>query len=146
LPEQLSRPERALVVALAGRRLLTVLLGLTGDATGDAPVMAVRNQLVADLGSSAVVVAPEVPAATGPSTEPDPPGTVFVRAPDPDEEVRICVRRTLAALAGGTAPEDVAIVARLSSPYLVLAHELLDAAGVPHHASAATSLAQSVAG
>jgi ATP-dependent helicase/nuclease subunit B len=142
LPERLSRAERGLVGALAGQGALTVLLGRTGDVEADGPMLAIRNQLVADLGAGGAVVARELPAAVSGSV---PPPT-FVRAPDPDEEVRLVVRRIMTALEQGAAPEDIAIVSRVASPYLVLAHELLDAAGVPHHAPATTSLAQSLAG
>jgi ATP-dependent helicase/nuclease subunit B len=142
LPERLSRSERALATALAGRGSLAVVLGRSGEPEADAPMEAMRNQLVADLRARALVVATEVPAPQ-PERPPDP---TFVRAPDADEEVRIAVRRIVATLAEGTAPEEIAIVSRVSSPYLVLAHELLDAAGIPHHAPSTTSLAQSVAG
>jgi ATP-dependent helicase/nuclease subunit B len=140
LPERLARSERALAVALGRRGALTVVLGRTGDSEADGPMIELRNQLVADLGERVTTVAP-----VG-SIAPLAPAPMLVRAPDPEEEVRIVVRRTIAALTEGTDPEDVAIVSRVASPYLVLAHELLESAGVPHHAPATTALAQSVAG
>jgi ATP-dependent helicase/nuclease subunit B len=144
LPERMSRAERDLAAAMAVRGRLTVMLAETGDTDADAPMATLRNQLVAHLGARSVAVATVAP--NGPTAAPAPPPPRFVRAPDADEEVRIAVRRIVAALEAGTAPEDIAIVSRVSSPYLVLAHELLDASGIPHHAPATTSLAQSVAG
>jgi hypothetical protein len=140
LPTRLSPPERDLLRRLAATGPLTVLLGLVGDDDADRATRALGAQLGHDLGVELV----DLPAREGEVIDEAPP--VFVRAPDPDEEARLAVRRVLAAIEDGLAPDDLAIVSRVSAPYTLLLHEHLQVAGVPHYAPAATSLAQSVAG
>src|SRR5262249_51747735 len=79
---------------------------------------------------------PRAPPADGaplvPAVAPPPPrGTTIVSAPDPEDEVRAVVRDVMARAADGTALHRVAILFRVAEPYARLAHELLDAAGVP---------------
>lgn len=87
-----------------------------------------------------------VVAAVDPPAVPVPRGEVaVVRAPDPEEEVRVAVRAVIDALA--TAPaEGIAVVAPGPHPHLLLLHERLTAAGVAHHGWSPLSLGQSVPG
>jgi hypothetical protein len=69
-----------------------------------------------------------------------------VRAADPAEEVRVATRLVVERLADGAAPDRIAVVSRVRSPYAALVHEDLAAAGVPHTAPAPLQLGQSIAG
>src|SRR5262249_4302941 len=76
----------------------------------------------------------------------EPSATTIVRAPDPEEEVRVAVRRIVGALAEGRAPWRLAVCSRVGEPYLRLVHEQLSAAGLPHHGRSGGELAQTLAG
>ncbi|MGO9297386.1 MAG: PD-(D/E)XK nuclease family protein [Streptosporangiaceae bacterium] len=133
LPGWLTVGELRFCRALAGRGLLRVVLGFTGDNDADACAVAIQEALAPDL--------PPPTATTAPAGEP--------RAlPDAEEEVRYAVRRILAHLqANGSArPDRVGIAYRAAVPYARLAAEQLSASGLPHHAPRQRTLAQSVAG
>ena len=133
LPSWLTSAELRFCRALAGRGLLRVVLGFTGDAGADADAVAIRD-----------VLAPGVPLpapAPAPETE--------VRAlPDAEEEARYAVRRILAHLQADGSPrlDRTGIAYRAAVPYARLIAEQLLAAGLPHHAPRQRTLAQSVAG
>jgi ATP-dependent helicase/nuclease subunit B len=133
LPRRLTDTEVELIVALHGRGAVTVVLGRTGDRSAD--------ELLADLADRLAALGPPVEAPTT-ST---PRARLFVRAPDAEEEVRHVVRLLVERLDSVPA-ERVAVVSRVGSPYHLLLHEQLTAAGIPHHAPAATTLGQSVPG
>jgi hypothetical protein len=142
LPRRLSAAEIDLLAALATTVDLAVVLGRTGHPDADGPGIELGRRLAAALGT---------PSALPSEALLPPAPTELVRAPDPSEEVAVAVRLVVGALRGddGVAPlrpERVAVVARVDDPYLPSLHEQLAAAGVPHHASSATTLAQSVAG
>ncbi|MEP7034150.1 MAG: PD-(D/E)XK nuclease family protein [Actinomycetota bacterium] len=68
-------------------------------------------------------------------------------APDAEEEVRLVVRRVLAALAEPSCrPERIGIAYRSSTPYVRLLREQLKVAGVPHHVPSQRTLDQTIAG
>ncbi|MCX7620669.1 MAG: PD-(D/E)XK nuclease family protein [Acidimicrobiales bacterium] len=160
LPRELRPLEIELVRALHRRELVSVIVGELGDelaaATSDPSVApdvelyGLLNVLEPVLGppqrctEEPAVVASGSVSVDGATAEGEP--LVIVRAPDPDEEVRVATRIVLDALAAGTPPEAIALGFRVSDPYLGLLHEQLDAAGIPHHCAAATPLAQSIAG
>ncbi len=137
LPRRLTDAEIGLVLALHERRAVTVVLGRTGDRVGD--------ELLVDLRTRLAPLAPAVDAASASAAGSTTPARLFVRAPDADEEVRHVVRLVVDHLERVPA-ERVAVVSRVGSPYHLLLHEQLTAAGIPHHAPAATTLAQSVPG
>jgi ATP-dependent helicase/nuclease subunit B len=131
---RLSPAETALVHALGRAGKVRVLLGLTGDATVDENVEELATRL-ADLGR------PERS-----SSAPPPTGTSAVSAPDPEDEVRAAVRDIVTLAAAGTPLHRTAILFRVDEPYARLAHELLDAAGVPWTGPSTRRLAETTAG
>ena len=138
LPTTMSPAEVRLLAALARHEPVSVVVGTTGDPAADAESERVRATLVEAL--------PALDTALGGSGPVDAGPTELHRAPDPDEEVRLAVRRVIRALADGVLPEDIAIVTRVAQPYDTLLAERLRAAGVAHHAPASSTLAQTVAG
>jgi ATP-dependent helicase/nuclease subunit B len=134
LPTRLSPAEAQLIRALARAGRLRVLLGLTGDANADEPI----DELTARL--AGVGPAERAPGGAAPT------GTSIVSAPDPEDEVRAVVRTVLTLAAAGTPLHRVAIVFRLDDPYARLAHELLDAAGIPWSGPSMRRLADTTAG
>jgi ATP-dependent helicase/nuclease subunit B len=134
LPTRLSPGEMQLVRALRGVGRLRVLVGLTGDPLADEPAEALATTL-ADGSAPEGVAAPEPPR-----------GTTIVSAPDPEDEVRAVVRDVMARAATGTRLHRVAILFRVDEPYARLAHELLDAAGVPWSGPSTRRLAETTAG
>jgi hypothetical protein len=140
VPRRLRNREVGLLAALARRGRLRAVVGtVAGDPSGaealDEPAADIVNQLMPLLGE------PQVRAG-GRDALP----LEVTRAVDPAEEGRIALRRIVAALESGVPAERIAVVARVGEPYMVLLHEELDAAGIPHRAPATTTLAQSVAG
>jgi ATP-dependent helicase/nuclease subunit B len=133
LPRRLTDGEVELVLALHRHRAVTVVLGRTGDPLAD--------EVLDDLQARLRPLGPVVEAPPAPAE----PARLFVRAPDAEEEVRHVVRLVIEHLERVPA-ERVAIVSRVGPPYHLLLHEQLTAAGIPHHAPAATTLAQSVPG
>jgi ATP-dependent helicase/nuclease subunit B len=142
VPRRLSRAEVDLVAALAAGGV-TAVVGRTGAADADEATGRLVAQLAPVLGP-AVAVAP-----TGSPAAPTPPvGHRVVRAPDPEEEVRVAVRELVAWLASDPShrADRVAFATRLGSPYDLLLADALAAAGVAHHTPTTRTLAQSVAG
>src|SRR5262245_10306488 len=134
LPTRLSPGEMELAGALCDADRLRVLVGITGDPVADEPA----DALAAALADSAPLVPVLAP--------PPPRGTTIVSAPDPEDEVRAVVRDVMARAADGTALHRVAILFRVAEPYARLAHELLDAAGVPWSGPSTRQLADTTAG
>lgn len=133
LPRWLTAGELRFCRALAGRGLLGLVLGFTGDNDADAGAVAIHDAL-----------APGVPLPGGTAA---PAGDPQAR-PDAEEEVRYAVRRILAHLQANSParPDRVGITYRAAVPYARLAAEQLSAAGLPHHVPRQRTLAQSVAG
>jgi ATP-dependent helicase/nuclease subunit B len=134
LPTRLSPAETELVRALSRAGRLRVLLGLNGDANADEPT----EELAARLSD----VGPTERAPAGPA----PTGTSILSAPDPEDEVRAVVRAILTLAAAGTPLHRIAILFRVDDPYARLAHELLDAAGIPWSGPSTRRLAETTAG
>jgi hypothetical protein len=134
LPTRLSPAETLLVRALGRAGRLRVLLGLTGDTNADESTEELAARL-AELGS------PERASDITPLA-----GTSIVSAPDPEDEVRAVVRDIMTIAAAGTPLHRVAILFRVDDPYARLAHELLDAAGVPWSGPSTRRLADTTAG
>jgi len=136
LPRRIGRDYLELLEALAARTPLTALVGVTADEDGDRPLRRLVDQLQPVLGPP------------GPSPEvPDPAPARVVLAPDPDEEAREAVRVVLARLEADPVDLDrIAIVSRAATPYRLLLHEHLEAAGLPHHIELPWSVAQSTPG
>ncbi len=137
LPRRLGRADLDLVGALAARTEVVAVLGVTGDADADGPLRRLQEQLAGLVGPS--------PAAS--TTVPALRPARVVLAPDPEEESREAVRLVLARLQ--TEPVDldrIALISRVESPYRLLLHEHLSAAGLPHHVELPWSVAQSMPG
>jgi len=134
LPRRLGRSDLSLIEALDRRLPVVVVLGVTGDEDGDRPLRRLLEQLGHAEPSEEVV-------------HPTPPAARIVLAPDPDEEAREAVRTVLAHLeAGATDLDRIAVVSRVESPYRLLLHEHLDAAGLAHHVELPSTRAQSLPG
>ena len=142
LPRRIRPGEVRLLAALAAVIPLEVVVGRAGEPEADT----VADELVAALAP----VLGEAAWAGGPPAQPGVP-TRLVSAPDPVEEVAVAVREVVAALKGSDGrpplrPERIAVLHRSRHPYAAMLHAGLDDAGVPHHAPAVTTLAQSVPG
>lgn len=126
-----------LFALLAAATSVTALLPLTGDEVADAPIRRLADELATAGGASvhAPGVAPGVPL-----------GTIVVRAPDPEEEVREAVRWAMAELEAGRPLYRLALLWATAEPYGAIAHRVLAAAGIPHHGPALAPLAASIAG
>lgn len=138
LPRRLRRSELELLAPVAAAGRLRAVIGITGRQEADE----VATELVAQLAGLGL----SERGSGRPAAVLDPATTEVVSAPDPAEEVRHAVRLIRHAIAAGTAPERIALVARVAEPYLLLAHEELHAAGIDHSAPSPGRLAQSMAG
>ncbi|MEZ4552634.1 MAG: PD-(D/E)XK nuclease family protein [Dehalococcoidia bacterium] len=128
LPAEVTPAQRGLIDALADATEVAVMLGLSGDAAIDAPLLEAWG---VDL------------LATPP---PEPVATRIVQATDPEEEVREALRRIHTRLLEGTPLFRMAILYRHADPYARIAVEQLDAAGLPWNGPSARTLGQTVAG
>lgn len=142
LPRRLAVGEADLVGALAGHLPVHVVVGFTGDPSVDAIATELLEVLAGPVGT-------EVPP--GPVGVARPQPTELVWAPDPAEEAAIAVRAVVAAIRGAEGrlpirPERIAVVHRVRDPWANLLHSALQAAEVPHHVRATTTLAQSIPG
>jgi len=143
LPQDLRRPATALLRAVAARTTVEIVAGRTGDAEADADV----DRTLRDLGAPA----PRPPAATGSVATADAAGAgpvvdEIVSTSDAEDEVRVAVRRVVAAVRAGTPLERIALLSPAAEPYGRLCHEHLGAAGVPYNGAAVRPLAQRLAG
>ena len=110
LPQDLDRTEVALLREIGRVAPLTVLAGVTGVATADAPVL-------------------EPWALTAPDL-PEPLAVQVVTTTDPDDEVRQVVRSVLATLTDHPG-HRIAVLYGSANPYARLLHEHLSRADVP---------------
>jgi RecB family exonuclease len=127
LPRRLRREELELLRAFADRDALWAI-------AGDAAIAGELDPLLGPADERPVLAAPDARRTT------------IVRAPDAAEEVRIAVRAVTEHLRRGVPADRIAIVSRVGSPYALLAHEELEAAGISHSAQAPLALAQGIAG
>lgn len=134
-PRRLSAAERRLLHALAEKDRLGCVLAHTGEYEADADANELAAWFTGCLGTPTF------------GTTTAAPETLLELAPDPEEEVRLAVRRVLAFFeAHPVRPERVAIAYRSSVPYLRLLDEQLTASGLPFHVAGGRSLAASVTG
>lgn len=131
LPRALTPAEQRLTAALADRVPVEVILGDAGDPEALRPARALAAALHASRPEAAA--APAVPDAV-------------VDAPDQEGEVRHVLGELMRRLRDGGDLSGVAVLYRDAEPYATLAHELLDAADLPHNGPATRSLAQTIAG
>ena len=131
LPQPMP-PALARVVRAAGeRRPGGVIVGLTGDASADVPVLRACDTLGITVSGSI----DEVPT-----------GTEIVTASDVDEEIRSVVRRVLALAEAGTRLDRIAILVPPIEPYARTVDAQLRAAGVAHNGVSTRLLVDTVAG
>ncbi len=123
-----------LVVAVAGARPTTWIVGATGDGSADASVRAAWRAAGAPAGIDATADASVVA------------GTEMISTSDVDEEVRAVVRRLLALAADGIGFDRMAVLYPSLEPYARTVHAQLEAAGIAHNAPAIRRLADTVAG
>jgi ATP-dependent helicase/nuclease subunit B len=142
LPRELSAAEQELLDAIATASGVAVIHGLTGEEEADASTLGLADRLEDLLGPAVRWV----PAGDAPDAEPRKARvTRFLAAPDPDEEVRAALRRVLAGPAERPL-HRVALVYRDPDPYARIAHEQLEAAGVPASGASTRALADTVTG
>jgi ATP-dependent helicase/nuclease subunit B len=142
LPRELSAAEQELLDAIATASGVAVIHGLTGEEEADASTLGLADRLEDLLGPAVRWV----PAGDAPEAEPRKARvTRFLAAPDPDEEVRAALRRVLAGPAERPL-HRVALVYRDPDPYARIAHEQLEAAGVPASGASTRALADTVTG
>jgi hypothetical protein len=138
LPRRLIPADLAVLGALHERGRLSAIVGMTGRERADGPQRQTLDQLASigmtiDAGGDPVALSPARPST-------------IVRAADPAEEVRLATRIVCERLEAGVSADRIAIVSRVSSPYSLLVHEDLAAAGIPHSAPAPAQLGQSITG
>lgn len=132
-PHRLRPADRRLLATLASEDRLTAIACDTGE--DDDGAASTRTFLSAILGP---------PEHRGCAAS---PAVRVVVAPDAEEEVRLAARTVVEHLgAGGRRPERIAIAYRGAVPHLRILTQVLDEAGVPHHAPAGTTLAQTATG
>ncbi len=138
LPRRLSEREARLVGALgrhcAARSELPMLVGVTGDESGDNAAHAV----CARLGTS-------LPTSESASSEAATAQQV-ISVTDPDEEVRTVVRSVMSDLDAGIAASDIAVFYGPTEPYGRTFEEQFEAAGISTYGSTARTLAESTYG
>ena len=141
LPRNVSPAELRLIESLAERDHCYVVLGTTGDADADRPIIALANSLSAVLGR---------PSSVG---RDDTDGQLLsgeVRlhvAPNAHEEVRWAIRRIVREARERRVPfHRMAILYRMDNPYASLVRDELTMVGIPAAGPARQTLADSAAG
>ncbi len=134
LPQRIGASASRLLLALGERGSVTVVAGLTGHAVAD---RAVTRWLV-DLG-----LEPAEPPATATATAPI---VEQVVAADPDDEVRVALRRVIQAAEAGTPLERIVVCYAPGAPYGRLLTDHLGAAHLPWNGVATVALTERVAG
>lgn len=135
LLERLHPTETALLTALGRKGRASAIFGLTGDTAADQTTRAAARTLAWGLGD----VVESTPAGIATATN-------VASVTDPEEELRLVLRMVAGAIGAGSPLHRMAILYRNKSPYALLAHEQLHAAGVPHNGPAVQTLAQTVYG
>ena len=141
LPRNISPAELRLIESLAERDHCYVVLGTTGDADADRPIIALADSLSAVLGR---------PSSVG---RDDTDGQLLsgeVRlhvAPNAHEEVRWAIRRIVREARERRVPfHRMAILYRMDNPYASLVRDELTMVGIPAAGPARQTLADSAAG
>ncbi len=140
VPRRLEAADVALLGAIHEHHVLYAVIGVAGRERADEPQARMLEQL-AGIG----MMTPTSVDGGAPDAIPALASTI-VRAADPGEEARVATRRVVERIAAGVALDRMAIVSRVQSPYTLLVHEELAAAGIPHSAPAAMQLCQSITG
>ena len=122
LAPSMSPGEMQLVEALYGSGRCTVIAGLLGDETADAPALEIARCLLADVTSS---------AAEDSDTPRMPPAARIVSAPDATEEVRLAVRSIMERAGEGAPFHRCAVLYGQAEPYAQLAAGQLALADIP---------------
>lgn len=137
LPRRLSVREARLVGALARHRAaqsdLPMLIGVTGDESGDNAAQVLCARLGVSLPQSEPAAA-EMTAHR------------VIGVTDPDEEVRTVLRSVMADLDAGIAASDIAVFYGPETPYGRAFEEQFEAAGIGTYGSTARTLAESTYG
>ena len=134
LPRRLPDALRLLLETAAATVGARAVIGLTGDGQVDA----LARQMAARL-SRLGPVREGAEAAL-------PAGSTVASLPDPEEEVRHVVRKAVALAREGVPLHRMAILFQRQEQYALLAHEVLDSAGIPHNGPPIRRLAQSLGG
>jgi hypothetical protein len=142
LPRRLDAAHLALLAAVGQHHVLHAIVGVSGRGRADEPQRRLVEQL-AVIGLVAPAHESGDPLAV--NVRPVVASTI-VRAADPGEEARVATRRVVERVAAGVPLDRIAVVSRVQSPYTLLVHEELTAAGIAHSAPAATQLCQSITG
>jgi ATP-dependent helicase/nuclease subunit B len=132
-PTGVDPGEAQLLGALSSAGRLRLVLAPSGDPSADEPVRRLAGSLT---GASSE----DWPAASPPLPQ------HLVLAPDAEAEARLAVQHVVAALEGGMAGHDLALLTFGGAAGLGRLTGLLDAAGVPWSGPAGHSLAASVPG
>lgn len=136
LPRELSAADQELLDAIASASGVAVVHGLTGEDEADASTLGLADRLEHILGPAV-----RWSRTAGATTR----AIRFLAAPDPDEEVRAALRRILSGPAERPL-HRVALVYRDANPYARIAHEQLEAAGIPASGASTRALADTVSG
>lgn len=134
LPRNLPGAMVGLMEAAAAAGGARAVLGLTGDNRVDGLSRQMAQRLTA-LGDARESRGVAIPTAM-----------VVASLPDPEEEVRHAARRALSLAREGTPLHRMAILFQQPEQFALLAHEVLDSAGIPHNGPPVRRLAHSLAG
>lgn len=137
LPQRLTRHAALLLDAVARRTDACVVAGATGDAAADAEVAASLERLG---------LSPDNAPSADPLDVVDVGHTRIVTTSDADDEVRAAVRAVVDAARAGTPLDRIAVLYAAPQPYARLAHEQLEAAGIPTNGAAVVPVAGRMAG
>lgn len=143
LPAPLTAPMAAFVGAVLRAAPSEVLVGVTGDPTADAAVWATCGR--AGVAVPAVPGDRDLPGADA-AAGGVPAADHLVSVTDADEEVRAVVRRIVALVDDGIAPDRIGVFYPLPDPYLAVLEQQLAAATIPFNGPARGTLAASAAG
>jgi hypothetical protein len=135
LPQRLPQHSARLLSTLAQHLPLQVVAGRTGDDRADAEVLVALDRLGVPR-SPAPPIPPPVAAGR----------TSILTASDGDEEVRAAVRAVVDAARDGVRLDRIAVLHASPEPYARLAHEQLQAAGIPTNGAAVVPLSARMAG
>jgi ATP-dependent helicase/nuclease subunit B len=132
LPERVPAGGAELLRSLADRVPVSILVGASGVADADRPVVVGLERAGISVGGADGV---ERPMATR-----------VVSASDPDEEVRAVVRMIVSAARDGVSLGRMAVLFGAADPYARLLREQLDAAGIAANGTPVRTVGEMVAG
>jgi ATP-dependent helicase/nuclease subunit B len=132
LPEPTTPSLERAMARIVDRLPSAVVVGVTGVADADAPVVDLCRRVGIDVGAPSAV---------------DPPvAERLVSVPDPDEEARTAVREVVALAEAGVPLDRVAVLVPTPDPYVRSLEQHLTEAQVPFNSPSRGRLADSVAG